>query len=127
MARYMGMDYEMCVKAYFKVAMAYRRNEDDIEDESFDATKDLYKHESDVKVIDIEMTDFNHDKHFTFADVTLDLRVSVRASDYDEACEQAESVAESVDCPVGVSYIECEAYEGEVTGEAIDYDWVVGE
>ena len=119
MARYLGMDYEMSTYAYFKIAMAKRTNKDDIEEECFDAVKNLYN-ETDVKVIDIQLMEYKQEKHFTVADVGLELRINVRASDYDEACEQADACAESVDCPVGVAFGSCETFDGEVTGEAID-------
>ena len=127
MSRYLGTDYEISVYSYFKVAMSKRRNEDEIDEESFDATKDLYKHDTEVTVVENRMMEFHHEKYFTIADVGLDLRIKVRANDYDEACEIASGIAESVDLPVGVSYFDCEAYDGEVTGEAIDYDYAVGE
>lgn len=127
MARYLGMDYEMSTYAYFKIAMAKRTNKDDIEEECFDAVKNLYDNETDVKVIDIQLMEYKQEKHFTVADVGLELRINVRASDYDEACEQADACAESVDCPVGVAFSACETFDGEVTGEAIDWDWASGE
>lgn len=126
MARYMGIDYEVSMKANYRVAMAIRRNREDIEEEGFDAVKDLFR-EEDADVIDVWMTDHKQDEHFTFAEMCFDLRIRVRAEDYDEACEEASGVCESVDLPVGVAYIDCEIADADVIGEAIDWDWASGE
>jgi len=105
-------DYEVSCYGYFVVAMDKRTSREDVEDEAFLACSSLYKHDSDVKVIDTKVTSFRTEEYFTFAEVTLDLRVKVSGSyDYEECFGEAEGEAEDVDCPVGVSLIECQAYD----------------
>lgn len=130
MPRYYGHDYEVSVYAYFKVAMSKRKDQDEIEEEAFDATCRLYEHESDVKVVDNQTIKIEQDgKYFTVANQGLDLRIKVTAYDYDKACEEAHGIAESIstELPAGVAWYDCEAYDAEVLGEAVDWDWAVGE
>ena len=125
-----GYDFTVSVYAYFKVAMAKRKDEEEISEESFDATCRLYEHETDVKVIDNSVMEIEQDKkYFTVANVGLDLRINVTAQDLDEAYMEAEGVAEDVinRLPAGVAYFECEAYDAEQGEPAIDYDSAVGE
>lgn len=105
-------DYEVSCYGYFVVAID-KRNKDDVEDMAFHAVSKLYKNDSDVKVIDIETGDSKTDEFFTFVNVKLDLRVKVSGGyDYEECFPEAEGlVTENVDTPVGVSLIECQAYE----------------
>ena len=122
--RRLGHDYEVSVYGYFVVAMDKRTNKEDVEDEAFHSVCDLYKSYTDVKVLDVKVTSFKTEEYFTFAEVTLDLRVKVSGGyDYEESYPEAEGVAEDVDCPVGVSLIECQAYDYEEvdTWEMWDY------
>ena len=130
MARDYGYEWEVSVYAYLKVAMAKRKDKEEIEEESFDATCRLFEHESDVTVIDNEVTEIHQDdKYFTVADVRLDLRIKVTAHDIDKAIEEAEKVADEVKdrLPAGVAYIESQAFDADKGEEAIDWDWAVGE
>jgi len=105
-------DYEVSCYGYFVVAMDKRTSKEDVEDEAFLACSTLYKNDSGVTVIERNVTSFRTEEYFTFAEVTLDLRVKVSGSyDYEECYPEAEGVAEDVDCPVGVSLIECQAYD----------------
>ena len=107
-------DYEVSVYAYFKVAMSKRTDKDEIDEESFNAVKDLYKNESGIKVVDTQLMEFKQGNFFTIADVGLDLRIKVSELDYEKAFEKAEGIAEDVKTPVGVAYYECEAYDYDV-------------
>ena len=130
MARYLGDDYKVSVYAYFKVAMAKRKDKDEIDEEIFNATCRLYDYETDVTVVDNQLMEVEqNNKYFTVANVGLDLRVKVRANDWDEATEQAEIIAASIadELPAGVAYFACEAYDAECCGPAVDWDWAVGE
>ena len=99
MARDYGYEWEVSVYAYLKVAMAKRKDKEEIEEESFDATCRLFDHESDVTVIDNEVTEIHQDdKYFTVADV----------------------VAKRL--PAGVSYVESNYYDTEKGEKAIDWD-----
>jgi hypothetical protein len=125
MARDYGYEWEDSVYAYLKVAMAKRKDKEEIEEESFDATCRLFDHESDVTVIDNEVTELHQDdKYFTVADVRLDLRIKVTAHDIDKAIEEAEKVADEVAkrLPAGVSYVESNYYDTEKGEKAIDWD-----
>ena len=130
MAKDYGYEWEVSVYAYLKVAMAKRKDAEEIEEESFDATCRLFDHESDVTVIDNEVTKIHQDdKYFTVADVRLDLRIKVTAHDIETAIEEAEKVADEVKdrLPAGVAYIESQSFDAEKSEEAIDWDWAVGE
>lgn len=120
--RFYGYDFDVSVLAYYKVAMAKRTKKDDIEEEGFDAVKNLYKNEPKINVINIELDEFKQDKNFTFADMKIDLRVSVTAHDYESAYEQAEAEATPVDLPIGVAFVEAQCYDHEWCS-----DRVVGE
>ena len=125
MARDYGYEWEVSVYSYLKVAMAKRKDKEEIEEESFDATCRLFDHESDVTVIDNEVTEIHQDdKYFTVADVRLDLRIKVTAHDIDKAIEEAEKVADEVAkrLPAGVSYVESNYYDTEKGEKAIDWD-----
>ena len=125
MAKDYGYEWEVSVYAYLKVAMAKRKDKEEIEEESFDATCRLFDHESDVTVIDNEVTEIHQDdKYFTVADVRLDLRIKVTAHDIDKAIEEAEKVADEVAkrLPAGVSYVESNYYDTEKGDKAIDWD-----
>ena len=103
----------------------YTTNFEEIEEEAFDATCRLFDHESDVTVIDNEVTKIHQDdKYFTVADVRLDLRIKVTAHDIDKAIEEAEKVADEVAkrLPAGVSYVESNYYDTEKGEKAIDWD-----
>ena len=120
-----GYEWEVSLYSYFKVAMAKRTDADEIEEESFNATCRLFDHESDVTVIDNEVTKIHQDdKYFTVADVRLDLRIKVTAHDIDKAIEEAEKVADEVAkrLPAGVSYVESNYYDTEKGEKAIDWD-----
>ena len=98
---------------------------EEIEEEAFDATCRLFDHESDVTVIDNEVTEIHQDdKYFTVADVRLDLRIKVTAHDIDKAIEEAEKVADEVATrlPAGVSYVESNYYDVDKGEPAIDWD-----
>ena len=130
MARDYGYEWEVSVYAYLKVAMAKRKDKEDIEEESFDATCRRYEHESDVTVIDNEVTEIHQDNtYFTVADVRLDLRINVTANDYEDAYEEAEALADDVinRLPSGVALVESQSYDFEQGGPAVDWDWAVGE
>ena len=117
-------DYEVSCYGYFVVAMDKRTHKDDVEKEAIYAVRNLYKYGTKINVVDIEVTSFKTEEYFTFAEVTLDLRVKVSGSyDYEECYPEAEGEAEDVDCPAGVSLIECQAYDYIETGtyEAWDY------
>ena len=125
MARSYGYEFTVSTHTYLKVAMAKRKDKDEIEEEAFDATCRLYEHESDVTVIDNEVTEIHQDdKYFTVADVRLDLRIKVTAHDIDKAIEEAEKVADEVAkrLPAGVSYVESNYYDTEKGDKAIDWD-----
>ena len=131
MARYMGDDYKASVYAYFRVLMARRRTEEEIDEESFNATCRLYQNDSDIEVVDNKMISFKHINvqgvEFTAADVRLDLRINVRGVDYDEACSQADGMVSSItdELPAGVAYVDCDIYDAECCGPAVDWDWAV--
>lgn len=130
MARNYGYEYEVSVYAYFKVAMAKRKDEEEISEEAFDATCRLYEHESDVKVLDNQVMEVEQDnKYFTVANVGLDLRINTTGFDYDDAYENAEAIAEDIidELPAGVAYFDCEAYDAEQGEPAVDWDWACGE
>ena len=61
MARSYGYEFTVSVHTYLKVAMAKRKDKDEIEEEAFAATCGLYEHESDVTVIDNEVTENHQD------------------------------------------------------------------
>ena len=125
MARSYGYEFTVSTHTYLKVAMAKRKDKEEIEEESFDATCRLFDHESDVTVIDNEVTEIHQDdKYFTVADVRLDLRIKVTAHDIDKAIEEAEKVADEVAkrLPAGVSYVESNYYDTEKGDKAIDWD-----
>jgi hypothetical protein len=125
MARSYGYEFTVSTHTYLKVAMAKRKDKDEIEEEAFDATCRLFDHESDVTVIDNEVTEIHQDdKYFTVADVRLDLRIKVTAHDIDKAIEEAEKVADEVAkrLPAGVSYVESNYYDTEKGEKAIDWD-----
>ena len=125
MARSYGYEFTVSTHTYLKVAMAKRGDKDEIEEEAFDATCRLYEHESDVTVIDNEVTEIHQDdKYFTVADVRIDLRIKVTAHDIDKAIEEAEKVADEVAkrLPAGVSYVESNYYDTEKGEKAIDWD-----
>lgn len=117
--KFYGYEYEVSVYSYFKVAMDKRTNKEDIEEASFDAVKNLYNNESKVKVIDIQMMRYKNGKHFTFADVGLDLRIKVVAHTYEQAYKEAETIAKEVSVPPGVAYDVCEAYDYETYRESV--------
>ena len=130
MARRYGYDFKVSTYVYLKVAMAKRKDKDEIEEEAFDATCRLYEHESDVTVIDNEVTDIHQENtYFTVADVRLDLRVNVTANDYEDSYEEAEALADDVfnRLPPGVAFVESQSYDFEQGGPAVDWDWAVGE
>lgn len=130
MARSYGYDFTVSVHTYLKVAMAKRKDKDEIEEEAFDATCLLYEHESDVTVIDNEVTEIHQgNTYFTVADVRLDLRVNVTADDYEDAYEEAEALADDVFnwLPSGVALVESQSYDFEQGAPAVDWDWSVGE
>ena len=126
MPMYYGHEYEVSVYVYLKVAMSKRKDQDEIEEEAFDATCRLYEHESHVEVVDNRTTEIEQSgKYFTVANQGLDLRIKVTAHDYDEACEEADNIARSIEneLPAGVAWYDSEAYDAQVTGEAVDWDW----
>ena len=130
MARSYGYEFTVSTHTYLKVAMAKCRNKDEIKEEAFDATCRLYEHESDVTVIDNEVTEIHQDNtYFTVADVRLDLRINVTANDYEDAYEEAEALADDVinRLPSGVALVESQSYDFEQGGPAVDWDWAVGE
>ena len=114
-----GKEYEVSVYAYFKVAMAKRTDEEEISEQAFDATCRIYDNVSDVTVVDNDVMEVKQDnKHFTFADVGLDLRIKVTAHGYEKAYEQAEKIAqEEAHLAAGVAFFACEAYDYETDGE----------
>ena len=125
MARSYGYEFTVSTHTYLKVAMAKRKDKDEIEEEAFDATCRLYEHESDVMVIDNEVTEIHQENaYFTVADVRLDLRIKVTAHDIENAIEEAEKVADEVAkrLPAGVSYVESNYFDTEKGDEAIDWD-----
>ena len=105
--------YEVKTYGYFVVAMDKRTRKDDVEEEAFRATNELYKHDSNITIVDTNVTSYKTEEYFTFAEVTLDMRVRVDCHDYEECFGEAEGCAEDVDTPVGVSLIECQAYDYE--------------
>ena len=107
-------DYEVSVYAYFKVAMSKRTDREEIEEECFNALKDIYKNESSINVVDTQLMEFKQGKFFTIADAGLDLRIKVSEIDYEKAFEKAEGIAEDIKTPTGVAYYECEAYDYDV-------------
>jgi len=117
-----GSEYEVSVYAYYKVAMAKRIDRDDIEDECFDAVKNLYANESDINVIDIQLMGYKQGKSFTFADVGLELRIKVTEHTYERAYAEAEKMATIKELPVGVTFFAASAYDHET-----DHKMVVGE
>ena len=125
MARSYGYEFKVSTYTYLKVAMAKRKDKEEIEEEAFDATCRLYEHESDVMVIDNEVTEIHQENaYFTVADVRLDLRIKVTAHDIENAIEEAEKVADEVAkrLPAGVSYVESNYFDTEKGDEAIDWD-----
>lgn len=125
MARNYGFEYKVSAYCYLKVAMAKRKDQEEIEEESFDATCRLYEHETNVEVIDNRVVEVNQDnKYFTVADVGLELRVKVRAHDYEKAYAEAEKVAEEVKdrLPAGVAFYGFSAFEYEKGEPAVDWD-----
>ena len=123
--RHLGWEYEVSVNAFYKIAMAKRTDRAAIEEECFDAAKNLYDHETDVKVIDIELKEYTQGDNFTFADICIDLRIKVEGKNCIEACGNAEERSVLKNLPVGVSRLFCEAYDWEKGEERIDYDVVV--
>ena len=117
--KFYGYEYEVSVYAFFKVAMAKRTDRDEIEEASFDAVKDLYEHETGVKVVDIQLMKYHNGTHFTFADVGMDLRIKVTEHTYERAYAEAERIAKEVSVPPGVSFFECEAYDYETYRESV--------
>ena len=110
--KFYGYEYEVSVFSYFKIAMSVRKDEDEIEEECFEAVKNIYKND-DIKVLDVKMQEFKSDKHFTFADVGLDLRIKVTEHTYERAYAEAEKLATPESTPVGVVFSFCEAYDCE--------------
>ena len=130
MARSYGYEFTVSTHTYLKVAMAKCKDKDEIEEEAFDTTCRLYEHESDVTVIDNEVTEIHQDNtYFTVADVRLDLRINVTANDYEDAYEEAEALADDVfyRLPSGVALVESQSYDFEQGAPAVDWDWAVGE
>ena len=130
MARSYGYEWEVSVYVYLNVAMSKRTDKDEIEEEAFDATCRLYEHESNVEVVDSETMKIEQDgKWFTVAKQGLDLRIKVTGYDYDDACEEADNIAHGIEneLPVGVSWYDSEAYDAEVIGEAVDWEWASNE
>lgn len=92
--------------AFFRVAMDKRTQREEIEEESFDAVKSIYDHNSGVTVIDIQTMDYKQGKYFTVADVGIELRV--KADSYDKACEMAKDIL----LPTGVAFNDCRSMVG---------------
>ena len=125
MSRDYGYEWEVSVYAYLKVAMAKRKDKEEIEEESFDATCRLFEHDSDVDVLDNQVMKVEQgDKYFTFASVGLELKIKVTAHDIEKAFEEAEKVADEVKdrLPAGVAYIESQAFDADRGDKAIDWD-----
>lgn len=128
MAGYYGHEYEVAVYAYFKVAIAKTDNKDEIDEAAFDATCRLYEHDTDIEVLDNNLIGIEQNqKHFTVANVGLELKVKLTAYTTDEAYSKAESMARDVELPAGVAFFECEAIDAERGENAIDWDLAVGE
>lgn len=121
--KFFGYEYVVSLYAYFKVAMEKKTNKDEIDEESFVATCRLYENESYVDVVDNQLMEVTQGKHFTIADVGLDLRIKVVAHDYEGAYAEAESIAKGIRLPVGVSFYDCEAYDYETYREKVVGEW----
>jgi len=114
--RFAGYRFYVTVYSYYKVAIAKNDKQDEIEDAALLAVSDLFKNDSDVTVLDMEVEEVNQDnKYFTIVDVGLELKVRVTAHDTDDAFGEADGYVRdnSGDLPNGVAFFECEAIDSE--------------
>ncbi len=112
--RFNGYRYDVTVYAYYKVAIAKTENEDEIYENAFTATKDIFKGWSEVKTIDNDVQEVDQsNKYFTIVDFSWELKVTVSAHDIDDAFGEAEGFVEDASLPNGVVFWEAEAIDGE--------------
>ena len=113
--RFNGYRYDVTVYAYYKVAIAKTEDKDEIYENAFAATKDIFKGWSEVTTIDNDVQEVDQsNKYFTIVDFSWELKVTVSAHDIDDAFGEAEGfVSEITDLPNGVVFNVCEAIDGE--------------
>lgn len=124
MMKFHGYEYRVKVSAWFKVAMAKCEDLDAIDEECFDSLKGLFDDE-DITIEGQKIVEVNQlDKHFTTADVEMELEVVLTAYDQDDAYEKAESIIDlsSSDTLPGVKYQGCEAYDYHWNSDKV-VDW----
>ena len=114
--RFAGYRFYVTVYSYYKVAIAKNDKQDEIEDAALLAVSNLFKNDSDVTVLDMEVQEVSQDnKYFTIVDVGLELKVRVTAHDTDDAFGEADGYVRenSEDLPNGVAFFECESIDAE--------------
>lgn len=109
-------DYEVSVKAEFKVAVEHKASDEDAIDVAFLATDRIFDDYSNIKLIDTTDVKVEKGEYFDFVEIEDDLRVFVSGHDHESAMSEAEAVVKEVGLPVGVSLYEAEAYD-------YDYDY----
>lgn len=121
---FLGHEFQVNVTAYFRVVIAKTEDAEEADEQSFEATKMLFKDAEDVEVIDNKMVDIDQsNKHFTAVDEEIELIVNVVAYDQDDAFEKAETIVDAeTDTLPGVKYQGCEAYDYHWNSDKV-VDW----
>lgn len=111
--RCVGYEFDVNTVAYYDVAMAKKKNMDEIEDEAFMAVDHIFDKERNVKVIRSDIEEVKREKYFDYVQIKFELLINVVEHTHTDARIEAEDVVRQCPVPVGVKLYECEAYDSE--------------